>query len=167
MRSSVIAIASCILAGVDAFIQSICPTRSFIAAKSETITKLRIANVFEISVDMPPSNSGLQANMKFKSILTGPSEIIQVRYKLPFGLDVAPKDNLAVCTKDGPGGEKVGDILRYTSQWTMGLPAGGGVAATVAPFLGGGLGWKCRLFDVLKAASWEFVVEALTRNFSS
>ena len=67
MRVSFIAIASCLLAGVDAFIQSICPTRSFIAAKSETITKLRIANVFEISVDMPPSNSGLQANMKFKS----------------------------------------------------------------------------------------------------
>ena len=66
MSASVIAIASCLLAGVDAFIQSICPTRSFIAAKSETITKLRIANVFEISVDMPPSNSGLQANIKFQ-----------------------------------------------------------------------------------------------------
>jgi hypothetical protein len=167
MRTSVIAIASCLFCGVDAFVQSIRPTRAFIAAKAETITKLRMADFFEISVDMPPSNSGLQANMKFKSILTGPSEIIQVRYKLPFGLDVAPKDNLAVCTKDGPGGEKVGDILRYTSQWTMGLPAGGGIAATVASFSGGGLGWKCTLFDVMKAPSWEIVVEALTSNVSS
>ena len=79
----------------DAFFQSIrLPTRAFIAAKAETITQLRMADFFEISVDMPPSNSGLQANMKLKSILTGPSEIVQVRYTSPFGLDVAPKDNL-------------------------------------------------------------------------
>jgi hypothetical protein len=41
MSASLIAIASCILAGVDAFVQSIRPTcRAFIAAKAETITKL-------------------------------------------------------------------------------------------------------------------------------
>jgi hypothetical protein len=65
---------------------------------------------FEISIDMPPSNSGLQANMKIVSILSVPSEIVEVRYKLPFGLDVAPKKGLAVCMKDGKGGEKVGDV---------------------------------------------------------
>ena len=122
---------------------------------------------FEVTVDMPPRNSGLQANMKFKSILPGPSEIVQVRYQLPFGLNVAPKDNLAVCTQDGPGGEQVGDILRYSSQWTMGLPGGDGLATTVAAFSGGGLGWKCTLFDVLKAQSWEILVEALTSNVPS
>jgi hypothetical protein len=54
------------LAGVDAFVQSISLTRAFVAAKAETITKIRMADVFEISVDMPHSNSGLQANVKFK-----------------------------------------------------------------------------------------------------
>jgi hypothetical protein len=33
--------------------------------------------------------------------------------------------------------------------------------------LGGGLGWKCTLFDFMKAASWEIFVEALTSNVSS
>lgn len=85
---------------------------------------------FEISVDMPPRGSGLQANLAFDSVLSVPSEIVEVRYSLPFGLDVAPKNGLAVCTKDGPGGEKVNDVLRYCSQWTMGLPTGGGIAST-------------------------------------
>jgi hypothetical protein len=34
--------------------------------------------------------------------------------------------------------EKVGDVLRYTSQWIMGLPSGDGLAATAA-FTGGGV----------------------------
>lgn len=85
---------------------------------------------FEISVAMPPRSSGLQANLAFDSVLSGDSEIVEVRYPLPFGLDVAPKNGLAVCTKDGAGGEKVGDVLRYCSQWTLGLPSGGGIATT-------------------------------------
>jgi hypothetical protein len=118
---------------------------------------------FEISIDLPPSNSGLQANMQILSILSVPSEIVEVRYKLPFGLDVAPKKGLAVCTKDGQGGEKVGDVLRYSSQWTMGLPKGDGVISTVASFAGG-VSWQCSIFNVVKANSWEEVVEALTSN---
>lgn len=39
--------------------------------------------------------------MKFPPILDVPSEIVEVRYAVPFGLDVAPKEGLAVCTKDG------------------------------------------------------------------
>ncbi|EJK64933.1 hypothetical protein THAOC_14276, partial [Thalassiosira oceanica] len=50
--------------------------------------------------------------MKFPAALDVPSEIVEVRYNVPFGLNVEPKNNMAVCTKDGPGGEKVGDILR-------------------------------------------------------
>lgn len=122
--------------------------------------------VFRIEVAMPPVNSGLVAQMKIDPVLPGNSEIIEVRYKLPFGLDVAPKDNLAVCTKDGAGGEKVGDVLRYTSQWKMGLPMGDGIVSTAASFAGG-LSWQCTLFDVTKASRWEAVVEALTSNVSS
>lgn len=90
-------------------------------------------------------------------------ELVVVRYDLPFGLNVEPQNNLAVCTKDGPGGEKVGDVLRYTSQWTMGLPQGDGLVSTVASF-SGGIGWQCSMFDVLKSKDWSRVIEALTSN---
>jgi len=70
---------------------------------------------------------------------------------------------MAVCTKDGPGGEKVGDVLRLTSQWTMGLPRGNGIISTAASF-SGAIGWQCTLFDVMKANKWEEVVEALVSN---
>jgi hypothetical protein len=121
---------------------------------------------FEIEVSLPPTNSGLVAQMKIEPVLSGNSEIVEVRYKLPFGLDVAPKNNLAICTKDGAGGEKVGDVLRYTSQWKMGLPMGDGIVSTAASFAGG-LSWQCTLFDVTKASRWEAVVEALTSNVPS
>ena len=163
MKSPGIAIVVSFLAFTDAF-TGVLPT-TFVSSGSMT-TKLQMSDFFEVDVRMSPSNSGLQAKMKFKPVLPGPSEIVEVRYNLPFGLDVAPKNNLAVCTKDGPGGEKVGDILRYTSQWTIGLPSGDGVVSTLAAF-SGGVGWKCTLFDVTKAKSWEIVVEALTSNVPS
>ena len=121
---------------------------------------------FEVSVDMPPSGSGMTANVKFESILSVPSEAVVVRYKVPFGLNVEPKKGLAVCTADGAGGEKVGDVLRYSSQWTLGLPKGESLAGTAAAFAGG-LSWQCTLFDVIKAKAWEQVVEALTSNTDS
>ena len=122
-----------------------------------------MAGTFEIMVALPPRKLNLQAQMKIESVLPGPSEIVEVRYKLPFGLDVVPKDNLAICTKDGAGGEKVGDILRFTTHWNMGLPMGDGVVTTVASFAGG-LSWQCTMFDVTRAEQWEAVVEALVSN---
>merc|ERR1712187_945431 len=83
-------------------------------------------DVVEMGVDLPPKGSGVSAIMKIKPVLSVPSEFIEVRYSLPFELSVEPKNNLALCTKDGPGGERVGDVLRYTSQWTLGLPMGEG-----------------------------------------
>lgn len=121
------------------------------------------STMVELMIAMPPSGSGLQANMRIQPILSVPSEIVEVRYKLPFGLDVAPKKQLCVCTKDGPGGEKVGDVLRYTSQWTLGLPQGDGLISTAASF-SGGVSWQCSMFNVMKASSWEQVVQALTSN---
>ena len=59
--------------------------------------------------------------------------------------------------------EKVGDVLRYTSQWTMGLPQGDGAVSTVASFAGG-ISWQCSLFDVMKSKDWPRVIEALTSN---
>lgn len=116
---------------------------------------------FELVINMPGSK--LQAQIKCEPALSVPSELVVVRYDIPFGLDVAPKKGLAVCNKDGPGGEKVGDILRYTSQWTLELPRGDGMVTTAASFAGG-LSWQCSLFDVLKSKAWELVVEALVSN---
>jgi hypothetical protein len=118
---------------------------------------------FEIMVDMPPSTSVLKAQVKCEPVLSVPSELIEVRYKIPFGLDVAPSKGFAVCKKDGAGGEKVGDILRFTSQWTLGLPRGDGLITTAASFAGG-LSWQCSLLDVSKSKAWELVVEALVSN---
>lgn len=120
-------------------------------------------DLFEAEFQMPPTNSDVVARLKFPSVFQDPSEIVEVRYSLPFGLNVEPQNNLAVCTKDGPGGEKVGDVLRYTSQWTMGLPQGDGLISTAASF-SGGISWQCSMFDVLKAKDWPRVVEALTSN---
>ena len=101
--------------------------------------------------------------MKISPILSVPSEIVEVRYKVPFGLNVEPRKGLAVCTQDGEGGEKKGDVLRYTSQWTLGLPAGDGLATTAAAF-SGGLSWQCTMFNVMKAKEWGHVVQALVSN---
>ena len=121
----------------------------------------------EIELKIPPSNSGLFAQMKIEKLLKGVnSEIIEVRYSLPFGLDVEPKAGRIVCTKDGAGGEKVGDILRYTSAWSMGLPRGDGLITTAASFAGG-LSWQCNMVDVMKCESWQQVIEALTSNVES
>jgi hypothetical protein len=124
---------------------------------------LAASNTFEFMVDMPPTNKNLKAQIKCEPLLSVPSQLIEVRYKIPFGLDVAPSKGFAVCKKDGAGGEKVGDILRYTSQWTLGLPRGDGMVTTVASFAGG-LSWQCSLFDVSKSKAWELVVEALVSN---
>lgn len=93
------------------------------------------ASPVTITVDLPPTGSDRTATMKIEPVLSA-SEFVEIRYAVPFDLSVEPKDNLAVCTKDGPGGERVGDVLRYTSQWTLGLPKGEGLVATAAAFSG-------------------------------
>jgi len=134
----------------------------FLAAESSSASA---GDAFDVTLDLPPADSGVRVQMKIKPVLSVPSEIVEVRYQIPFGLAVEPKNNLAVCTADGTGGEKVDDVLRFTSQWTIGLPRGeGGILTTVAAFSGGGLGWQCSMFDVMKAQAWEQVVEALTSN---
>jgi hypothetical protein len=44
----------------------------------------RLAATFEASIDLP-GKSGLRANLAFEPVLSVPSEIITVRYKVPFG----------------------------------------------------------------------------------
>jgi hypothetical protein len=121
------------------------------------------ANTFQLSIDLPPSKSDVQVNMGIDSILSVPSELIVVRYQVPFGLNAEPRKNLAVVTAAGPGGELPGDVLRYTSQWTMGLPRGDGLGTTFASFAGG-LSWQCSMYNVMSAKNWEQVLQALLSN---
>lgn len=137
------------LASVAAF-----STSSPLVARSSRSAVVRMetaaSRLFELKIPMP-SNKGT-ANLRFKARLPE-SEVVVVRYALPFGLDVAPQDGLAVCTKDGEGGEKVGDVLRYCTEWSLGVAGTGnnaGVVETLASF-GGALSWKLGLFDVAKA----------------
>lgn len=120
---------------------------------------MQVGSAIELSVNLPPRG---KANMRFKRLLPS-SEAVVVKYKIPFGLNVENKGGLAICTKDGEGGEKVGDVLRYTTQWTLGLPSGDGAITTAASFAGA-ISWQLGLFDVAKATSWDEVIEALVSN---
>jgi len=103
------------------------------------IPKKGIADVGSAEVNLPP----LLVN----------SEIVVVRYELPFGLNAEPDPNYeggvqVIVTKDGAkadgSGEKVGDILRQTTYWRGKNPG---------------------LFDVSKNAdNFELVVQALVTN---
>merc|ERR1711924_368302 len=89
-------------------------------------------------------------NMNFKPPLATPSELVVVRYDLPFGLSAEPNGRVVSVTKDGKeGAEKVGDILRFTLKWNGNQPA---------------------MFDVCKVMerqlqnSFDQVVQALVSN---
>lgn len=109
---------------------------------------------FSLTVDLPPRG---KCALKFKPLF-GSSEAVVVKYDIPFGLNVENKDGAAVCTKAGPGGEQPGDVLRYCTEWTIGLPGGpASLGATVSSFSGVGLGYQLGLCDVAKAESWDDV----------
>jgi hypothetical protein len=140
------------------------------SASSEKI--LRNADgKFSLEFDLPGLGpEKVAVTLTTKPVLSVPSELVMVRRKIPFGLDVEPKKGLAVCSKDGSSSslngsyEKVGDVLRFTTQWTLGLPRGVDGLVGVMAQVGGGLSWQCSLFDVMKSKVWEQVVQALTSN---
>jgi len=81
------------------------------------------------------------ANMKIPPVLAA-SEAVVVRYRLPFGLDVAPPNDQGncVCSKAGRGGEQPGDVLRYTTYWRGKEPGLFDVARQVQT-MGAKAGW--------------------------
>lgn len=101
---------------------------------------------FEFSFEIP--KKGIAdigtAEVKLPPILDS-SELVVVRYDLPFGLSAEPQNGQVVVTKDGKeGGEKVGDVLRQTTYWRGREPG---------------------LFDVSKNAdNFDLVVQALVTN---
>lgn len=92
------------------------------------------------------SDNGI-ADVKLAPILAK-SELVIVRYDIPFGLNAAPDEasGQIVVTKDGesPQIEKVGDILRQATYWQKKRPL---------------------IIDVSKnAEDWETIVKALMTN---
>ena len=45
------------------------------------------------------------------------SDCVTIELQLPLGLNAEPEDGRVVVKKDGPGGEKAGDVLRFFSAW--------------------------------------------------
>ena len=73
-----------------------------------------------------------------------------VRYELPFGLSAEPKGRVVVVTKDGKeGGEKIGDILRFSLEWKGASP---------------GMFDVCKCMERQLVNSFDQVVEALVSN---
>ena len=104
--------------------------------EQDSTTTKTTSKFVECILNMPIKN--MKVKMNIEHLLSVPSLIIMVRYKVPFELDVSPKKNgLTVCTKDGSDGKKVNDVLRFTSQWTLGFPQGDGLLSTTAAFGGG------------------------------
>jgi len=87
-----------------------------------------------------------------------------VSYQVPFGLSVErpPKGFPApLVTKDGPGGEKLGDVLRACTCWSQGFNAAGATSDIMS--FAGNVKWRRSMFDTT-GASWEQTVQALTSN---
>ena len=121
------------------------PLRSRSLSNSRrTARTLAMREDFEFSFDIPQKGITEYGTMEVRlPPLLESSTLEVVRYRLPFGLDAAPDaaTGQVVVTKDGKGGEKVGDILRQTTYWRGKQP------------------W---LFDVSRnAANFDLVVQAL------
>ena len=102
--------------------------------RMDDIRQTRVSNVvesnrpdFQCSFEIPKKGIAEygECQMKFKPLLATGSECVVVRYDLPFGLAAEPRGRVVVVTKDGPGGEKVGDMktgspacLTCASAWS-------------------------------------------------
>jgi hypothetical protein len=83
------------------------------------------------------------------------SEFYVTSYNIPFSLNIEkpPKGFPApVVTKDGKGGERVGDVLRATTCWSQGFSAAG--AASDIMMFAGNVKWRKSIFDTTGKISW-------------
>ena len=120
--------------------------------KAPTAVKSAPREPFSCSFEIPKKGISEYGtvNMNFKPILTE-SELVMVTYELPFGLAAEPRGRVVAVTKDGPGGEKEGDILRFTLEWQGG-------EAQPAMFD------VCSCMERRLETSFDEVVRALTSN---
>ena len=141
------------------------PAAAFVARPAAPLraprSRLMMARpAFEVSI--PLGDDVGVAQLKFDPVCEK-SEVKAFRYGFPFKVSIENVGGLPVCTKTGEGGEREGDILRYSTQCKMGLPQGDGLVTTAASF-SGAIGWNVELFDTSKARSMQELVDAITSN---
>jgi len=82
---------------------------------------------FECSFEIPKKGIAEYGtvNMNFKPLLATASELVVVRNGLPLELAAEPRGRVVTVTKDGKsdGGERAGDILRFTLKWNGSEPS--------------------------------------------
>ena len=105
---------------------------------------------FECSFEIPKKGIAEYGtvNMNFAPLLATNSELVVVRYELPFGLSAEPRGRVVAVTADGAQ-ERVGDILRFTLKWNGQEP---------------GMFDVCKCMERQLANSFDQVVAALTSN---
>lgn len=116
-----------------------------------------------VTLQIPLGKGFQDVEAQFRPLFAS-SEFLTISYKVPFSLSVdrPPKNFPApIVTKDGPGGEKVGDVLRATTCFSQGFQAAG-VTSDIAAFAGN-IKWRRGIFDTT-GAQWDQTVAALISN---
>jgi hypothetical protein len=117
--------------------------------------------IFKIEVPLGEGFKPVSINVR---PLFAKSTFFVTTYDVPFSLNIErpPKGFPApIVSKDGKGGEIVGDVLRATTCWSQGFEAAG-VTSDIQMFAGN-VKWRKSIFDTT-SAPWEEVVNALKSN---
>jgi hypothetical protein len=117
--------------------------------------------IFKIEVPLGEGFKPVSINFR---PLFAKSTFFVTTYDVPFSLNIdrPPRGFPApVVSKDGKGGEIVGDVLRATTCWSQGFEAAG-VTSDIQMFAGN-VKWRKSIFDTT-SAPWEEVVNALKSN---
>ena len=116
-----------------------------------------------VTLQIPLGKGFQDLEAQFRPLFAS-SEFIVVSYKVPFGLNIERPPKNFPCptvTKDGPDGEKVGDVLRATTCFSQGFQAAG-LTSDIAQFAGN-IKWRRGIFDTT-GAQWDNTVAALLSN---
>jgi hypothetical protein len=135
------------------------------SVSSLSMAQDQVGKIVEIDVPMNgmDGESLMPIPIRLRPIFAN-SVFLTVVYDVPFGLNVDKPPKNFPCpfvTKDGKGGEKVGDVLRATSCWSQGFNAAGATSDIMS--FAGNVKWRRSVFDTT-GAPWEQVVQALTSN---
>jgi hypothetical protein len=98
-------------------------------------------------VEVPLGDGYKEVIVNFRPLFAK-STFFVTTYDIPFSLNIEkpPRGFPApVVTKDGKGGEKVGDVLRATTSWSQGFNAAG--ATSDIMMFAGNVKWRKSVFD--------------------
>ena len=125
------------------------------------LIKLEMAdNIFQFEVPLEDGYSPVEIQLR---PLFENSVVFIVQYDVPFKLNVEADDKTGVpiVTKDGLGGEVIGDVLRATTAWSQGMNAAG-LTSDIMSFAGN-VKWRKSIFETV-GAPFDSTVAALQSN---